>query len=283
MKTLLAHWHVFYEDQVPYFLQKLSHIQGVDWDLVVTFPAMRPETRAQIAAVFPKALFLQVENAGYDIWPFIRALREAGISNYRYVLKLHTKNASARRTHIGGVWFKGHQWRNMLVDALLRTPGRLNFILKEMEEDPSAGMACNGLLLRQRTGELPEESDLLARELERIGLTDTHGLFCAGTMFLSRASVLEALVDAPLSASDFGLQTATHQTGSLAHAYERILGVLVESAGCHFLPQYPYPLRDGWVRLTRQIQPALEWMLKIDRETAGGPKVLVLFGKRFVL
>ena len=34
---LLVHLHVFYHDQVPWFLERLRSLDGYDWDLIVTF------------------------------------------------------------------------------------------------------------------------------------------------------------------------------------------------------------------------------------------------------
>ena len=36
MSRLLVHLHVYYPEQLPWFVEKLSHINGCEWDLYVT-------------------------------------------------------------------------------------------------------------------------------------------------------------------------------------------------------------------------------------------------------
>ena len=69
---LLVHFHVYYHDQVDYFIEKMSNINGCDWDLYVTMSEMNPETVGKLRQFKPSAVFIKIENLGYDVWPFIK-------------------------------------------------------------------------------------------------------------------------------------------------------------------------------------------------------------------
>ena len=92
MSRLIVHFHIYYHDQVDYFINKMKNINGCDWDLLVTYSTASSKTEAMIKEFKPDAQFLKVENAGYDVWPFIKVLKVLDFTKYDYILKLHTKN-----------------------------------------------------------------------------------------------------------------------------------------------------------------------------------------------
>ena len=75
MSRLLVHLHVYYHDQVVYFIEKMKNISGCEWDLLVTYSEYDGRTEALIREFRPDAGFLKVENVGYDVWPFISVLK----------------------------------------------------------------------------------------------------------------------------------------------------------------------------------------------------------------
>ncbi|MBQ2068723.1 MAG: hypothetical protein II465_01190, partial [Bacteroidales bacterium] len=91
MGRLLVHFHVYYEDQIPWFLEKLGNINGCEWDLYVTYSALGEASRAMILSAFPLARMMELGNIGYDLWPFIKVLKSVDVDSYDYVMKLHTK------------------------------------------------------------------------------------------------------------------------------------------------------------------------------------------------
>ena len=118
MSKLLTVLHVFYHEQVDYFIDKLMNINGIDWDLVVTYSSYSAETEAKLKDFKPDVKMVQVGNAGYDVWPFIQVIQNVDFSEYDYVLKLHTKGQSKQR--LNGLNFKEWLWRDLLVNAIFR-------------------------------------------------------------------------------------------------------------------------------------------------------------------
>lgn len=275
---LLVHFHVYYHDQVLWFLGKLSHITDCDWDLLVTYSEPHPDTEAAVRAFKPDVRFLQVENAGYDIWPFIRAIRSVDIDAYDYVLKLHTKGRAARRASVNGLSLRGYRWRNYLVNSLLRTPESFRSALQILETKPEAGIVCCGPLIRKLHDALPEENRLLQEELDRIGMHPEHTEFCAGTMFLARMAPFKTIRDLDLQASSFGGEAVSHSLGTPAHVYERILCFAVTQEGYSIEPvHYPRAAYD-YVKVSHVFQPFLQKIFRLDRRGDDRTKYLTIFG-----
>lgn len=171
MSKLLTVLHVFYHDQVDYFIDKLSNINGIEWDLVVTYSEFSAETEAKLKIFKPDVKMLQVGNAGYDVWPFIQVIQNIDFDEYEYVLKLHTKGQSKQR--LNGVNFKEWLWRDLLVKALLKSRSRFAACIRLLETQSDIGMLCSYELYKDMDGVLPEECEMLQNEAERISLEVT--------------------------------------------------------------------------------------------------------------
>lgn len=280
MTRLLVHLHLYYRGQLPWFLEKLANLEE-PWDLVVTMPAEDAEAEALIRQLKPDARFLVVENAGYDIWPFIAALRSVDLEDYPLVMKLHTKNRNDSGYTVNGLRLMGFAWRDYLVDALLKTPARARKLRQLMELHPEVGMVCESCLIR-RTGALdPADGPLLEAECRRLGISFRHRRFCAGTMFLARTSCFKRLRDSDLTASSFMGETASHVSGSPAHVYERIVSFLPQEEELQLKGVSTHPFRAAWVRVTKAVEPALKQVFALERVGPEGIKQLTLLGMKF--
>ena len=113
---LLVHLHIYYHNQVDYFIKKLSNIHGCDWDLIVTYVEENNESFNKIKNFKPDAQFKKAENIGYDVWPFIQVLRQIDLNDYDYIIKLHTKNCSSKPDIFNKT---GYYWRDHLVNPLI--------------------------------------------------------------------------------------------------------------------------------------------------------------------
>ena len=280
---LLVHLHVYYHDQLPWFLERLAGIGGCDWDLAVTWSGTHPESEEMLRSFRSDAMMLPVENAGYDIWPFLKVLSTVDLSAYAWVLKLHTKRIDNHVDRINGIRLRGTQWRDLLVNPLLEGPAQFRKVFALLQEKEDAGMVCSGFLIRRCSPFLTEDGRALEDELERIGMKAKERKFCAGAMFLSRMEPFRRLAFLGLTAEDFGASAASHRTGTLAHVYERILGIAVLSCGYRILPA---PYRRGayclW-KAGRCIGEGLKRILALNRSHIDGRKYLTLLGFTFPL
>lgn len=241
---LLVHFHIYYQKQVPYFLRKLRNINGIDWDLWVTG---EEAAMPQIKAFKADAHFLPVEKVGYDVWPFIALLKAVDLSQYTHVLKLHTKNRSPKIIQLNGVLMPGYRWRNLLVDALLMSPGHFSKALAAADQ----GLACQYVLVKKLSKRAPSDNELLRAEAARIGLEIKGEKFAAGTMFISRIEPFAIFKNAPLDAAHFEGESATHKSGTPAHVYERLISLCVTSAGYQIVPLRTNPVCWAWSKFIR--------------------------------
>lgn len=281
MSKLLTVLHVFYHDQVDYFIDKLSNINGIEWDLVVTYSEFSAETEAKLKIFKPDVKMLQVGNAGYDVWPFIQVIQNIDFDEYEYVLKLHTKGQSKQR--LNGVNFKEWLWRDLLVKALLKSRSRFAACIRLLETQSDIGMLCSYELYKDMEGVLPEECEMLQNEAERISLEVTDAYFCAGTIFLARLDAFRKLKEIEFSEESWGNLNKSHGNGTLAHVYERILCLLVADEGYRIETIIGSKKVSGKVFYKRKISPVFKSIFNIDRDPKTLDKYMILLGLKMRL
>lgn len=249
MKRLLVHLHLYYKDQTDYFLEKLSHISGCRWTLYVTVLEKDIEIEKKFLQLNADVRFLTVDNAGYDILPFIKVIRTVCLYDFDYILKLHTKASRVPGVIINGQMFSGFSWRNELVDSLIGSRCRFRKIMRTLDSDPLIGLVCSDLLFADACEGLAGGEHMLESELARLGITSPLRRFCAGTMFIVRASACGYLQSGDISDGIFGEHTATGETGSMSHVYERILSMSVGNWGYKAYTVVTDPFRSVLMRL----------------------------------
>lgn len=256
MKRLLVIFHVYYQDQVDWFIDRMKNITGCRWDLVVTCSAYTDGLKDKLTAFRPDVRFVEVENVGYDVWPFIKVIKGMDLSGYDVILKLHTKRPLDRKESINHVDLSGYRWRNILVDSLLGSPKRFERCMS-MFQDASVGMVCSYELFMTLRNYLPEDTVMLKDEAERIGIARSGPGFCAGTMFMVRPAVLDRICRTDFPLEMWTPVSRSNSTGSLAHVYERLLCLAVGDAGFRIgLSGYGFAtsLSAGIYRLYRKIR-----------------------------
>ena len=282
MPALLVHLHLYYPDQTGYFIEKLSNICGCKWDLVVTCPEECPEAVESLLSFKPDARIIQVENSGYDVWPFIYVLDNTDIGKYDYVLKLHTKNRSEKE-RFNGIHFRDYQWRNCLVDSLVGSREVFGRNLAAFGKDRTTGILFGYPVLRKLTRGLPEDLGMLADEMKRLGLEIKDRRFCAGTMFMARIQPYAALCGGAVPPGIFSSVQRSHSIGSMAHVYERILTMVVTSSGLN-LRTVPYSISmDVPAFLNRTFSPVIKNIFSLERLGADRRKCLRILGLKFFL
>ena len=83
-------------NQKPKIIYKFSNINHCDWDLFVTYVDENEKSKNKILKIKPDTKFIKVKNAGYDILPFLKIIENVNLSEYDYILKMHTKNYRAK-------------------------------------------------------------------------------------------------------------------------------------------------------------------------------------------
>lgn len=254
MKTLVVA-HVFYPQLWPELSGCIRNITEQK-DIVVTYvdEASVVEARKD----FPDAQFVPCENRGYDIWPFVRALRSVDLSRYDVIVKLHTKRdiVDGIRYRFNHATFNGSAWRDYLL-AFVKTPeawSRTRSLLAR----PRVGMVADRhVVMRRRDVRIERTRQSFDAAAEFLGLDSQSarrsGQYVAGTMFAAKVEALRPLLAKPLAAGDFDPPAADHMTETFAHEMERALGLAVTKAGMRIVAF------NGSLALRRALFPVRKW------------------------
>ena len=234
--------HVYYPEMWSELAACIRNVGPCD--LVVTY--VDEASVAEARRDFPDARFLVCENRGYDVWPFVKALKALDLGRYDLVVKLHTKR-NIERNHLfamGYTQLNGSAWRDHLL-AFVRTPEAWARALERFE-DPKVGLVAGRHLVFGRSEGGKTDFDAAIRELRvRFGIRATKGgHFVGGTMFAVRASILRPFAAYAFTPDMFSV-SGPHEPSTYAHLMERMLGLAVEGLG------YRISAFDGSVRWRR--------------------------------
>lgn len=228
MNKVLVHLHLFYHEQLPYFIEKLQNINTCYWDLIVTVCEHVEESEKMILDFKPDAEIRLVENNGYDILPFLNVIKSVNLDDYDLVLKLHTKNVRKRIViNINGIPFKNSFWEKRLVDSLLYSKGIFFENLRILCDDRYGMVADSFFTIKLLS--YPEDTYLLDQLKSELNIKSDYSYFIAGSMFLIRASILKRL--AKYNIEEDKIESATGSTSTIYHAIERIFTILTDDEG----------------------------------------------------
>jgi lipopolysaccharide biosynthesis protein len=216
--------HVWYVDLLDDIVMSLR-ASGIDWRIIITTSQEHADVvRERVAHLGLNAEIAVFENRGRDILPFLHVADRLLDEGVDVVLKLHTKRSTHRDD--------GERWRKELINNLL-SPERAERTYQAFRENRTLGLAAvegHVLPLRQYVGANKNNVDYL---FTRLGLRDVHideASFVAGSMFWVRLTALRPLLDAHLGVWEFE-DEAGQVDGTLAHAVERVMTPVAESAG----------------------------------------------------
>ncbi len=226
-KLLLVHLHIYYESQVDYFLKKLENLAGYSYDLYVTLIQKRDDIIQTLKAFKPDVRIQIVENRGYDVAPFINILNQVNLDDYLYVLKLHTKGTSwAKNTKMNHFIMSNSDWRRLLVDALLKDANCVRENIRLFEENLDVSMIGSAVCMCNKPRHYQKVIVRVNEVLARLGLPSVSSCrFIGGTIFMARANIFKILQH-KFQISDFEETNGLVKEGLLAHAFERVFGLL---------------------------------------------------------
>ena len=228
-KRIIVIVHIFYPEFWCEIKSCLKNIT-LPFDMVVTFVAEHPEIEKDVLQFYPDASIIHCENKGFDVGPFFVALNSVDLSNYDYLIKLHTKrNIKFSEFPQSPVFYERLLWKDDVWRKKL-----LNFISGkdvfnrciEMFNDPGVGMVAGdqGLLFDYCTEKASGDPEIY-KQVENLFVKNY--LFVAGTMFIARTSLFSSVLS---SASAFEI-TDRNDNQSLAHMWERQFGAIVYQKG----------------------------------------------------
>lgn len=231
MKKFAVHLHIYYPNQWHELQKYMRNLQGCEFDLYITLAGDAQKLISEIKLSYPQAMVWQVENRGYDIGPFIDFLHHINLDEYQYILKLHTKGEKSKNyTRLNGCRFNNALWGRVLWDSMLSKKERLQTNLNILDISAQVGMVGSKYCLTNSKQDYEKLLPAINHELQKLNISPVDELsFIAGSMFLVRAKCLKPLYAYHIT--DFALTDGDVKEGTLAHAIERIMGVLISTQG----------------------------------------------------
>lgn len=161
-----------------------------------------------------------VPNRGRDVLPWQVSFADE-IQKHTILCHLHTKKSKHNQAH--------YYWRDFLEHTMFGSQSLIDQILACFDEEPSLGLvypAYYGTLRNQPHWQGNRELfTRLYRRMTGHSPPEKCPDFPAGSFFWIRTSALKPLFDLKLDMKDFQFETG-QTDGTLAHAVERIIGVL---------------------------------------------------------
>lgn len=222
--------HVYYMDRVEKIVEYISNIP-YKHTLYFTVCEKSKNKLNHILKKYSLADYqvVAVENAGYDIVPFLKLLPFLTEQNHDLVCKIHTKKGAANlEKQISGiedVWFK------TLMDSVLGSKNLVKKIIFAFESDKELGMVGPASLYKSAQklmyGNEAYTTDILNKTGYDTDPAKDWGFF-AGSMFWARLEVFSPLIQNQklnkLPNNPIDMKTGRY--ASTFHGMERVFGKL---------------------------------------------------------
>ncbi|MDT2459464.1 rhamnan synthesis F family protein [Enterococcus avium] len=250
---ILVVLHMFYPDSWIEISEYLENLRPYDWQLIVTFPEMS-EINIDIENIKrykPDAIFKSFPNKGYDIGPFILALKDIDLSEYDIIIKLQSKGVKRKLLYIYNQAFYGRNWFSNLYEGCLGSQN-IHTSIDLLMGDNNYGYVCAKNLIVNDP--LYKENIVKKNLYEHNLFVPKTYKFIAGTCFIARPFLLQELKDGYFSSKSFD-PIPRSRGMSLAHVLERYFTILGDSKG--------YQIYGNDVcRFTRVTKHLLEFLLR---------------------
>lgn len=221
--------HIYYLEAWKEIKEYLNNLSCYDFDLYVTF-IKNPhwETVKKAISDFKwDTIFVEVSNNGFDILPYIKVLELVDLSKYKAVFKIHTKGTFNRAGMIGNYFYKDRDWFLNLFDAILGPDNVHKTISLITNSYNKVGMVgADNLIIED-----PDyQKNYVIAHLKNIGLNvNDEYAYIAGTCFCLKSEIAQQFKEKKISQKIFS--DSDNTCLSLAHAFERYLGIFVNECG----------------------------------------------------
>lgn len=209
--------HVWHLDVLADLSEAVNNLPETTDQFVSIPSAFGVDERALVAAAFPHAQQITVENVGQDVGALFQLMSQVDLSRYDFVCKIHTKKGP----------IMPNEWRRALLDGVLGSTRQVRHIIERFRADPQVMLAGARQLFLHGPSYLNENAEgMISAFGATIGDFDPHRRdwgFVAGTCFWIRTAILK---DMAACKPDF--QRGSYVSdGTMAHATERMFGLSV--------------------------------------------------------
>lgn len=225
--TLAVVIHLFYVDNWPLFVRKLTNLNGYPFDMFITIPQQNIYFKKEILKAYPTANIIVVPNHGRDVLPFIKVAKKLYEAGYESVLKFHSKKSTHRED--------GQEWLDDMLNKLLPDRSRVMDDIYDKLQDKNTGILGPEGVYYPLTVNFPANGVHMTRIIKKLydsrlahkylQLNRNQYGFFGGTMFWARLDAIKNLLVFPVRYFE---TEAGQIDGTLPHALERLFTVVPE-------------------------------------------------------
>jgi len=210
--------HAYHPDTFAQLRTYLDEVPA-EIDRYVSYPVdSAAHSEEAMRDAFPNCTLMAVENRGQDVGAFLQVLENLRDHSYNFFCKIHSKGGDKLPP----------VWRRALLDGTIGSAKRVSQFERLFRENDDVMMGGPKELFLYGPSYLMGNSAHMDRMLDKAGLTFDYTTaewgFFAGTFFWIRREVTDKLLTC-VSSEEFG-SDAVLRDGQLAHAVERIFGIL---------------------------------------------------------
>jgi len=224
--------HMFYENSWKEIREYLLNLEGYQYDLyvTVTIGQLSESTLDKIRNFHPNTTIIPCENRGFDLAPFLTALKQINLDQYDILIKLQSKSTKRRWIYIYNQLLLRRDWFVNLYEGVLGAQ-EVHQTIDKLLNDPQIGLvAAQNLIVSD-----PKHKQQLIHKMaaDRNLEFPENYRFVAGTCFGVKAACLKEIQDMNITPEAF-VPTPASRGLSFGHFMERYLCVSVEKQGYSF-------------------------------------------------
>lgn len=234
-KKIAVHLHLFYIDLLDEFVDCFNHIP-YSFDILVSIVDKDKvefvKEKLEKVQKADKVIVKLVNNRGRDVLPLISAFREE-IMCYDIFMHVHSKKS----LYTGG---EQTEWRRYLLDSLIGSEDIVRNNIYLLENSDNVGLlypeTYKGLsyIGHSWLKNIASRDELLERIGVNVRVNDIYVDYPMGTMFWGKVLALRQFFDADIKETEFPKEGGQND-GTIAHAFERCLGVVCRFNGYNLL------------------------------------------------
>ncbi|MGF0072095.1 rhamnan synthesis F family protein [Streptococcus orisratti] len=224
---ILVILHLFYPKSWKEIQEFLDNLSCYNYDLIVTTTEnmISNDVLNQIRKFKPSVSIINCENKGFDLRPFLLALKTVDLKEYDIVIKLQSKSTKRAFLYIYNQVFMRRDWFLDLFEGIL-SPKVIHNNIDILMNDDSVGLVSTDNLIVHDPWHKVKMVQKTAKE-NGICVPDDYR-FVAGTCFAMKARCLRNIQDFHWTDEHFS-PVSNARGMSFAHFFERYICTQVET------------------------------------------------------
>lgn len=238
---ILVCLHLYYTQSFSEIKLYLNNLSSYNYDLCITYTEgmLDSNTYKDIIKFKQNTKIFPCPNKGFDVGPYLEALKFYDLSKYDIVFKLHSKGTARPKIYIYDHYFEKNDWFKYLYEGILGAH-TVHKTIDILTSDNEYGLvAASNLIVKDPV----HKQHLLNQYIStlRLGWTMDNYEYVAGTCFAVKGELADNIKRLNIGIENFA--DSARGKFSLAHAMERIICMDIKAQGYKFYGNKVCPLR----------------------------------------